>query len=167
MNNLPAFSTCLRACIVLPLAALLLLPAGPARADAAQREIHQLLDAFLAGASVNDAAMHDRFWSEDLVYTSSSGERRGKPEIMRSLAAATPAEVEALPRYSGEDVAIRTLGEVAVATFRLVAEMPDGSTREYFNTGVFRHEPGGWRAFTWQATRIPDGGGGKAMRVRG
>ncbi|MDT8321430.1 MAG: hypothetical protein RQ826_12975, partial [Xanthomonadales bacterium] len=40
------------------------------------------------GASVNDVEMHARFWAEDLVYTSSAGERRGKSEIMASLRAA-------------------------------------------------------------------------------
>ena len=29
-----------------------------------------MLNEFLAGASINDAAAHDRFWAEDLVYTS-------------------------------------------------------------------------------------------------
>ena len=34
-----------------------------------------LLKEFLDGASRNDAAMHDRFWAEDLIYTGSSGRR--------------------------------------------------------------------------------------------
>ena len=44
-----------------------------------------MLHAFLAGASRNDPAVHDRFWSERLVYTSSTGARFGKAEIMESL----------------------------------------------------------------------------------
>ena len=47
-------------------------------------------------------------------------------------------------------------GDLAVVTFRLVADMPDQSVAEYFNTGVFRKRDGAWKAFTWQATRIPD-----------
>src|ERR1044071_7958231 len=36
-------------------------------------ELTNLLIAFLAGASRHDAAVHDRFWAEDLLYTGSSG----------------------------------------------------------------------------------------------
>ncbi|PZR74814.1 MAG: hypothetical protein DLM73_06985, partial [Chthoniobacterales bacterium] len=57
-------------------------------------ELTQLLKDFLAGASRNDVAMHDRFWADELVYTSALGRRKGKADIMRELraeAAATPA----------------------------------------------------------------------------
>ncbi|MFU8877591.1 MAG: nuclear transport factor 2 family protein [Wenzhouxiangellaceae bacterium] len=133
---------------------------APVRAheNPVEDEIHQLLDAFLAGASINDIEMHDRFWADDLVYTSSAGERRGKDEIMAALRQAGQPDTEALPVYRGEDVAIRVFDDLAVVTFRLVAEMPDGGTGEYFNTGVFRRDDGQWRAFTWQATRIPAAG---------
>lgn len=119
--------------------------------------LRTLLDDFLAGASVNDAAMHDRFWAEDLVYTSSNGERFGKAEIMAGLEerddAAEPSSEEA-PSYSARDVNIRSFGETAVVTFRLVAELEDQSRTEYFNTGVFRSREGRWEAVAWQATRI-------------
>ncbi len=55
------------------------LSAQPAQAE---EELTKLLHDFMEGASQNDAAMHDRFWAEDLIYTSSSGERFGKVEIM-------------------------------------------------------------------------------------
>lgn len=116
-----------------------------------------LLDEFLAGASVNDAAMHDRFWAEDLVYTSSNGERFGKAEIMAGLEEANDADGSSdgnEPRYSARDVDVRSFGETAVVTFRLVAELEDQSTTEYFNTGVFRSREGQWQAVAWQATRI-------------
>jgi len=124
--------------------------------DPVEHQIHELLDAFLAGASNNDIEMHDRFWAEDLVYTGSNGQRRGKPETMAGLAAASPADVDELPTYRGEDVDIRVFDDLAVVTFRLIAEMPDDSTGEYFNTGVFQRRDGQWKAFTWQATRIPE-----------
>ena len=41
-------------------------------------ELTALLKEFLAGASRNDAAIHDRFWAEDLIYTGSAGRRRGR-----------------------------------------------------------------------------------------
>jgi hypothetical protein len=120
-------------------------------------KLRSLLDDFLQGASVNDAAMHDRFWAEDLVYTSSDGERFGKAEIMAGLresADASEPTKEDSPSYSARDVNIRSFGETAVVTFRLVAELEDQSTSEYFNTGVFRAREGQWRAVAWQATRI-------------
>ena len=145
------------------LAALITLPVVlSAHEDPIEHELHMLVDAFLDGASTNDIEMHDRFWAEDLVYTSSSGERFGKDEIMNGLRATAGGDAsndsrnEAPPRYRGENLNIRVFGDLAVVTFRLVAEMPDESVAEYFNTGVFRKNDGAWKAFTWQATRIPD-----------
>ena len=60
---------------VLPLTVFGETPAAP---DAP--ELTKLLHEFLAGASRDDAAMHDRFWAEDLIYTGSSGRRIGKDE---------------------------------------------------------------------------------------
>jgi len=137
------------------LAAALMVSGAMAHDDPVENEIHELLETFLAGASTNDIEMHERFWAEDLVYTGSDGQRRGKPETMAGLAAAPPADVENLPTYHGEEVNIRVFDELAVVTFRLVAEMPDGATREYFNTGVLARRDGKWKAFTWQATQIP------------
>lgn len=128
---------------------------APAGGDA--ETLRTLLDDFLAGASVNDASVHDRFWAEDLVYTSSDGERFGKPEIMAGLEetddTSEPSEGNT-PSYSARDVNIRSFGETAVVTFRLVAELEDQSMSEYFNTGVFRSREGQWEAVAWQATRI-------------
>lgn len=137
--------------------ALLLPLSATAGGDA--ETLETLLDEFLAGASVNDAAMHERFWAEDLVYTSSDGERFGKAEIMAGLEdtdeSSEPSN-EDVPSYSAQDVNIRPYGETAVVTFRLVAEREDQSRSEYFNTGVFRSRDGQWRAVAWQATRIGD-----------
>ena len=117
-----------------------------------QAELRQLLDEFLTGASKNNAVIHDRFWAEDLVYTSSSGERFGKDRIMNDLDPDSGTD-EALPAYSARDVSIRIIDGTAVVTFRLVAELPDDSLQHYFNTGVFRLRNGQWKAVTWQATR--------------
>lgn len=123
--------------------------------DPVEAELHELLDTFLAGASTDNAAMHDRFWADDLVYTSSSGERFGKAEIMDGLGDATPEEDPAGPDYRAEDVEIRVFDDFAVVTFRLVASLFGDTAIEYFNTGVFQRRDGAWKAFTWQATRIP------------
>jgi hypothetical protein len=149
------FKTAARGAASVVLAAALLASSAVAHDDPVENEIHELLDAFLAGASTNDIEMHDRFWAEDLVYTSSSGERRSKDEIMAGLVEGSPTDAAELPTYRGEDVNIRVFEDLAVVIFRLVAEMPDGASSEFFNTGVFARREGEWKAFTWQATQIP------------
>ncbi|MFK8040869.1 nuclear transport factor 2 family protein [Congregibacter sp.] len=138
----------------LHLAVLLLLNSASVFADD-RAELQALLDEFLAGASVNDAAMHERFWSEDLVYTSSSGARYGKATILDGMGeAAAPDEESAV--YTSDQVDIRILAEeIAIVTFRLVATSPEGAVDYYLNTGVFERSAGEWRASTWQATRVP------------
>jgi len=143
----------------LVLASSMASPTALAHDDPVAHEIHDLLDAFLAGASTNDIETHDRFWAEDLVYTSSSGERFGKSEIMDNLAG-PPTDNESQPVYSSENVDIRVFGDIAVVTFRLVAaDLAEDTGTEFFNTGVLERRDGQWKAFTWQATRIPETNG--------
>jgi hypothetical protein len=123
-------------------------------------ELIKLLNDFLAGASRNDAEMHDRFWAEDLIYTGSSGTRRGKTEIMRDVRSA-PAAKPGDPKntYSAEEIRIQQYGETAVVAFRLVSTTEkDGKTEitKYLNTGTFLKRSGKWQVVSWQATRIPD-----------
>lgn len=132
----------------------------PAAADD-RAALAGLLDHFLAATHEKQA--HQRFWAQDLVYTSSSGRRFGKETILEGF-----AEGDSQPpgaTYSGEDVDIRLFGDTAVVAFRLVAEArpadtADGkpataSPTEYFNTGTFVKREGEWRAVAWQATKIP------------
>src|SRR2546428_12816467 len=84
-------------------------------------ELTNLLKEFLAGASRNDAAIHDRFWAEDLIYTGSSGRRIGKADIMsgvRSAPAAKPGDPTTT--YTAEDIRINQYGDTAVVAFQLV-----------------------------------------------
>ena len=121
--------------------------------------LQALLDEFLA--NVASVEMHERFWADDLVYTSSSGTRTTKSAILADmLAAPEPAPgagSDESPAYAAEDVDIRVYGDAAVVAFRLVAEPGvDGAARtEYFNTGTFIERDGRWQAVAWQATRIP------------
>jgi hypothetical protein len=116
-------------------------------------ELAALLDDFLANA--DQQAAHERFWDADLVYTSSSGDRYGKAEILAGMSGDTAAADG--PVYSARDVDIRLYGDMAVVAFRLVATATDGSETTYFNTGTFRRGEPGWQAVAWQATRIPAG----------
>jgi hypothetical protein len=122
--------------------------------DDTARVLGSLLDEFLAGASINDRATHEAFWADELIYTSSSGLRFGKADILAGLDAGSQASAS-VPIYSADDVTVQDFGELAVVTFRLLAHQDDELVAQYFNTGVFRRFEQGWRAVTWQATQIP------------
>ena len=144
--------------MVLCVLGLAVLGASPAPPPAAA-ELKALLDEFLAGASRNDAAVHDRFWSEDLVYTGSSGKRRGKAELMNDVRTAPSPRPGSSIVYSAEDVSIRQYGDTAVVAFRLVGTTTaDGKTEvaHYLNTGTFVRRAGRWQAVAWQATKAAD-----------
>lgn len=143
------------------LAALALVPAvfaAPAKApDAAA--LTKLLHEFLAGASANDAAVHERFWADDLVYTGSGGRRVGKAEILKDVRSAPPPGPDD-PRttYGAEDVRIQQYGTTAIVAFRLVATTVHGDTTEvasYLNSGTFLERGGKWQVVCWQATKLP------------
>src|SRR5262245_30450135 len=122
-------------------------------------ELTSLLKEFLAGASRNDAAMHDRFWAEDLIYTGSSGRRIAKQDIMRDMRSAPPAKPgDPRPTYSAEDIRIQQYGDTAIVAFRLIAKTISGDqidTTSYLNSGTFLKRQGKWQAVSWQATRVP------------
>ena len=131
----------------------------PAMAATEEERLGSLLDEFLAGASVNDIAAHERFWAEELVYTSSGGLRFGKAEILEGMSGEQePDGAEHGLTYSAEDVSIRLYDHMAVVAFRLVGtpEAESETVMQYFNTGTFVKRKGQWRAVAWQATRIPE-----------
>jgi len=125
-------------------------------------DLTAMLHEFLAGASVGDAAAHDKFWSEDLIYTSSSGTRTNKAEIMEGMRQADDAgdSDDSGPSviYSAEEVQVDIYGSTGVVAFKLVGTAQDesaGDVSYYFNTGTFLKRDGVWRVVAWQATRIP------------
>jgi len=131
--------------------------AAQAQAAPAAAELTKLLNEFLVGASHNDAAMHDRFWAEDVIYTGSSGRRRGKAEIMKDVRSA-PAPKPGDPKttYTAEDIRIQQYGNTAIVAFRLVATTEkDGKTEvaNYLNSGTFLKRKGKWQVVSWQATK--------------
>lgn len=132
------------------------LPAPPPAPDAA--ELTKLLQDFMAGASRNDPAMHDRFWAEDLIYTRAAGRRIGKADIMREVRAEAAAPVAGeTTTYSAEDIRIQQYGTTAIVAFRLVGTTRKGEKSEvgnYLNTGTFLKRDGRWQAVSWQATAM-------------
>jgi hypothetical protein len=125
-------------------------------------ELTAMLHKFLGTSDQREA--HVWFWADDLVYTSSSGARFGKADILAGFEDSgedkdSGQEEDSGPSiaYTGEDVDVRIFATTAIITFRLVGTPDDGSTvKNYFNTGTFLKRDGKWQAVTWQATIIPD-----------
>lgn len=122
-------------------------------------ELTKLLNDFLAGASRNDAAVHDRFWAEDLIYTRSAGRRVDKAEVMHDVRSApAPKPTDPKTVYTAEDIRIQQYGDTAVVAFRLVATTDTGGSKQVanlLNSGTFVKRNGKWQVVNWQSTRMP------------
>ena len=125
-------------------------------------EIAAMLATFLTPAVNNTAAGHERFWAEDLVYTSSTGKVMSKADILKSFAEEPKSEpakqTKPGPVFTAEDVLVRPHGDMAALTFRLVEHDPDGKISYFRNSGTFLLRHGKWQAITWQATRVAESG---------
>jgi ketosteroid isomerase-like protein len=147
--------------ILLSFLSLLMATTLPAQTAPDAPELTKLLKDFLAGASKNDIAMHDRFWADELVYTSALGRRKSKADIMRELSEetkTTPKPEDGTAVYTAEDIRVQQYGDTAVVAFRLVATTDKAGTKtvaNYFNTGTFLKRNGQWRVIAWQATALP------------
>ncbi len=119
----------------------------------------KLLNDFLAGASRNDAQIHDAFWADDLIYTRSAGVRVNKAEVMRNVRSApAPKPTDPKTIYTAEDIRIQQYGTTAIFAFRLVATTErDGTTQvaNLLNSGTFLKRNGKWQVVNWQSTRMP------------
>ena len=125
-------------------------------------EITSMLHHFLAHSSTE--AAHQRFWADDLVYTSSAGLRFGKAEILAGYESsgeeeAASGDEEPPMVYSGEEVDVRVYGDMAVVAFKLVGtptnEAAGADVLYYYNTGTFLKRDDIWQVVAWQATKIP------------
>src|SRR5512138_3600898 len=104
-------------------------------------ELTKLLNDFLAGASRNDVAVHERFWADDLIYTRSAGRRVNKAEVMHDVRSTPPPKpTDPKTVYTAEDIRIQQYGDTAVVAFRLVATTETGGARyvaNLLNSGTF------------------------------
>lgn len=123
-----------------------------------RNDIATMLTTFLTPALNNTATGHDRFWADDLVYTSSAGKVMSKQDILKSFTEEPKAKAsdsaQARPVFTAEDIFVRPYGNVAALTFRLVEHDPDGKISYFRNSGTFLLRNGRWQAITWQATRV-------------
>ena len=149
------YRTLLLILLLIPLA-VVAQPSSTSAPDAA--ELTKMLNDFLAGASRNDIAVHDRFWADAVIYTSSAGKRRGKADILADVKKAAAEKADETSAYSAEEIRINQYNTTAIVAFRLVGKTTKGSTTEtayYLNTGTFLKRDGKWQVVAWQATKIP------------
>ncbi len=141
-----------RTFLVMLVLSLSLLACAPAGAPDSTAELSAQLESFLAG--VDKRNVHDAFWADDLIYTSSDGTRFGKDVILAGFDGESGASGVA---YSAEDIDIRQYGETAIVAFRLVgSEEGADADLNYLNTGTFLRRDGRWQVVAWQATKIPE-----------
>jgi len=149
----------MRRILSIAIATLLLVSGVFAQTAPDAAELTKLLNEFLAGASHNDAAVHDRFWAEDVIYTGSAGRRRGKAEIMHDVRSApAPKPGDSTVVFTAEDIRIQQYGETAIVAFRLVGTTTTSGVTEvmnYLNSGTFIKRNGKWQVVNWQSTRMP------------
>ncbi len=143
--------------------AILLVFAVPHQAQSAPdaAELTKMLNEFLAGAGKNDAAIHERFWADDLIYTRSAGARINKEELIKGVRSAqAPKPGDPVTVYTAEDVRVQQYDDTAVVAFRLVSttSKSDGTKTvgNNLNTGTFVKRNNKWQVVAWQSTVVPD-----------
>jgi len=161
MNYLDLRST-MKSKLPLALALLTVLFSGPAQAQAptskSGKELVALLNEFLDAAGRGDAAVFNRFFADDVIYTRSAGVTIGKSEIMKNVSSLAPT-TEKKTVYAAQDVTVHDYGDSAVIAFRLVAKTDAGGkteTANYRNTGTFLRRGGKWQAVAWQSTKAAE-----------
>jgi len=120
-------------------------------------KLTRMLNDFLAGASRNEIAAHELFWADDLIYTSSSGRRMGKAEILREVRAEAAKPSGPAATYSADQIRIQQYGTAAIVAFRLIGKT-EKETKYYLDSGTFLKRNGEWRVVNWQATALPPNG---------
>ena len=125
---------------------------GKPAAHDAKAEVTALLNEFLS--KVDSAAMHERFWADDLIYVGNSGSVKSKADIIKSMKESEAKSAEPSRTYGAEDVTIRQFGDIAVLNFRLVQHTAGSPDQAYRNSGVLALRNGKWQVISWQATKV-------------
>lgn len=120
-------------------------------------EITQILHEFLDGASRNDREIHNKFWADDLIYTSSAGLRFGKETIMSGFSDDnTEPTTEPATVYTAEDIQIQIFDQTAIVAFKMRGETKTDTGFDvnfFLNSGTFLKRDNRWQVVNWHATR--------------
>jgi hypothetical protein len=115
----------------------------------------QMLHSFMEGASNYDRDIHENFWADELIYTSSTGTRFGKAQIMAGFDNKTEVSLTPKTIYTAENILIQQYGEMAVVAFKMKS-VTGSETQYYLNSGTFLKRNGTWRVVNWHATKTGD-----------
>ncbi|MBC3766692.1 nuclear transport factor 2 family protein [Neptunicella marina] len=138
--------------------AIMLIVTSSAYADKSDvtQQLTDTVNWFLAGASINDAQIHDKFWADELVYTSSNGTRFDKATLMQGVSESGPVnKAEPHAVYTAEDINVWHHKDMAIVTFTLVGtdnKADKTEVKRYLNSGTFVWRDQRWQAVNWQAT---------------
>jgi ketosteroid isomerase-like protein len=132
---------------------LLLVGAGRALADAAG-DVRQLEQERFAAYVQGDVAVLDRIFADDLVYFHSNGLSDPKSAVLQSFASGDLK----ISRFEAEDLQVRAIGNVMVATGLVHVELVNKGNAAKFDiryTAVYTSQGGQWRLVHIQNGRLP------------
>jgi len=132
---------------------LVLLSAGQVFADAAgdiQKLEQQRFTAYVKG----DVAALERIFADDLVYIHSNGVSDAKSAVLQSFAS---GELK-ISRFDAEDMQVRQIGNVMVATALVHVDLINKGTSAKFDlrySAAYVNQAGQWRLVHIQNARVP------------
>jgi len=119
----------------------------------AMRSVLMLLRDFLAAVAQGDKKVFEKFFADDVIYTSSTGVTMDKSEVMKTIG--SHAENGSKATYRAEDITVHPYESMVVVNFRMVMDDENDGRREttcFRNTGTFLKRNGEWQAVAWHAT---------------
>jgi len=132
---------------------LLLVGAGRALADAAG-DVRQLEQERFAAYVQGDVAVLDRIFADDLVYFHSIGPSDPKSAVLQRVASGYLK----ISRFEGEDLQVRAIGNVMVATGLVHVDLVNKGNAAKFDiryTAIYANQGGQWRLVHIQNGRLP------------
>ena len=132
---------------------LLLVSAGRVLADAAG-DIRKLEQERFAAYVQGDVAVLGRIFADDLVYFHSNGLSDPKSAVLQSFASGDLN----ISRFEAEDLQVREIGNVMVATGLVHVELVNKGTAAKFDirySAIYANQGGQWRLVHIQNARMP------------
>jgi uncharacterized protein (TIGR02246 family) len=132
---------------------LLLLSAGQVFADAAG-DIQTLEQERFTAYVTSDVAALERIFADDLVYIHSNGVSDPKSAVLQSFASGDLK----ISRFDAEDIQVRQIGDVMVATGLVHADLVNKGNAAKFDlrySAIYVSQGGQWRLVHIQNARVP------------